>query len=71
MQSPPMEWTLAIGHLAALDYLRARGDADHDTLSEVIRNIVARIPHGEAAFTAVLIGGVFCFRWHILKPLHT
>jgi hypothetical protein len=70
MQSPSAEWTLAIGHLAVLDYLRARGDADHDTISEVTRNLVARHPRGEAIFTAALIGGALWFHAHIVRPLH-
>lgn len=69
MQSPPMEWTLGIGYLAALDYLRSRGEADHDTLSEVVRNGVRRVPHGEAVFTVALLGGTVWFHRHIVKPL--
>jgi len=71
MQSPPAEWSLAIGHLALLDYLRNRGEADSDTLSEVVRNAVAKHPHGEAIFTASLIGGALWFHRHIVNPLHT
>lgn len=70
MQSPSAEWTLAIGHLALLDYLRARGDADADTISEVVRDLVARHPRGEALFTAGLIGGALWFHQHIVRPLH-
>lgn len=38
MQSPPAEWVLGIGYLAVLDYLRARGEADGNTLSECTRD---------------------------------
>lgn len=70
MQSPPVEWTLAIGHLAVLDYLRSIGDADHDTLSEVVRNTVARHPHGKALFTLGLVAGAVALHRHILGPLN-
>lgn len=70
MQSPPIEWTLGIGYLGALDYLRSRGEADADTFSEVVRDFVERIPHGELVFTVALAGGALWFRRHILKPLH-
>ena len=69
MQSPPAEWALAIGHLAVLDYLRSRGDADHDTLSEVTRNLVARHPHGRSLFTAALFVGGIALHEHIVRPL--
>ena len=68
MQSPPLEWTLGIGYLAILDYLRSRGEADDDTLSEVVRNTVRRHPRGEQAFTVALIAGAYALRRHILKP---
>lgn len=71
MHSPPVEWTLAVGHLAVLDYLRSRGEADADTLSEVVRNAVARIPHGELVLAAALAGGSIWFYRHIVNPLHT
>ena len=68
MQSPPLEWTLAIGHLAALDYIRARGEADSDTLSEVIRGYVDSHPAGRAIFTTALTGAAVIFWRHILRP---
>lgn len=71
MQSPPAEWAIAIGHLAVLDYMRSRGDADHDTLSEVTRGLVERHPRGELIFTAALAGGALWFHRHIVRPLHT
>jgi hypothetical protein len=67
MQSPPVEWTLGIGYLALLDYLRARGEADDDTLSEVVRNLVRRHPAGDVAFTVVLFAGAELLRRHILR----
>lgn len=71
MQSPPVEWSLGIGYLAALDYIRSRGEADHDTLSEVVRNGVARIPHGDLVLAAALAGGSTWFWRHIVIPLRT
>ena len=56
-------------HFLALDYLRARGDADADTASECLRALVARHPHGPAIFTVALIGGCAWFHRHILGPL--
>ena len=69
MQSPPAEWALAIGHLAVLDYLRSIGDADHDTISEVVRNAVARHPQGRAMFAAALMIGGIALHEHIVRPL--
>lgn len=71
MHSPPIEWTLWVGNLAAMDYLRSRGEADHDTLSEVVRNGVEKVPHGEALFTVVVVAGAAGFWRHIIRPLHT
>lgn len=69
MQSPPVEWTLGIAYLATLDYIRARGEADDDTLSECVRNVVARHPSGRHLFAAGLaLGGVVFYR-HIVDPL--
>jgi hypothetical protein len=67
MQSPPVEWTLGIGYLALLDYLRSRGDADGDTLSEVVRDAMRKHPQGERIFTAGLIVGAFALREHIIQ----
>lgn len=67
MQSPPVEWVLGIGYLATLDYLRSRGEADGDTLSEVTRSFVRRHPAGDAVFTIALFGGAEVLRRHILK----
>lgn len=68
MQSPRAEWTLAIGHLAVLDYLRSRGDADSDTLSEVVREAISRHPSGRAIFAAgYAVGSVVLYR-HLTKP---
>lgn len=62
MQSPPLEWTLAIANLAALDYLRARGDADADTLSECVRPWAERHP---VAFTAACVAVPAWFWCHV------
>lgn len=69
MQSPAAEWTLGIGYLLALDYIRARGDADDDTLSEVVRGIVAKHPLGSHALAAALVAGSYAFHRHIVVPL--
>lgn len=68
MQSPPVEWTIGIGYLALLDYLRSRGEADDDTLSECVRNAVRRHPRGDVAFTVALFVGAELLRRHILRP---
>lgn len=68
MQSPRAEWALGIGYLAILDYLRARGDADEDTFSECVRDLVGRHPRGRPAFTAVVALGAFAFHRHIIHP---
>lgn len=69
MQSPPKEWLLFGIHAALLDYMRAKGDADSDTLSEVVRNAVARHPHGRVVFTAGLAVGAVVLHEHIVRPL--
>jgi hypothetical protein len=67
MQSPPIEWALAIGYLGVLDYLRSRGEADADTLSEVVRDAVYRHRHGKAAFTVGLAVGAVALHRHIVR----
>lgn len=69
MQSAPTEWAMFGAHFLALDYLRARGDADFDTASECLRALVARHRFGPAIFTVGLIGGCAWFHQHILGPL--
>ena len=69
MHSPPVEWTMAVGHLVVLDYLRSRGEADADTASECLRALVARHRLGPAAFTFGLALGTAWFHRHILGPL--
>lgn len=70
MKSPAVEWTLGIGYLAFLDYVRARGEADGDTASEVVRELVARHPIGRPAFAAVVAAGAYAFHRHIVNPLN-
>lgn len=67
MQSPPAEWALGIGYLAVLDYVRSRGDADGDTLSEVVRGYVDRHPAGRPAFAAALTTGSLILYRHICR----
>lgn len=69
MQSPRAEWVLGIGYLALLDYMRAQGEADGDTISEVIRDLVARHPFGSHALAAALVAGSYGFHRHIVRPL--
>jgi hypothetical protein len=69
MQSPPKEWLLFGAHFVALDYLRSLGDADHDTLSEVVRNTVAAHPRGRLLFAAALAVGGIVLHEHIVRPL--
>lgn len=69
MKSPAAEWTLGIAYLGTLDYLRARGEADDDTLSEVIRGLVKRHPLGHHALAAALAVGSLAFYRHIVEPL--
>lgn len=69
MQSPRIEWTLAIGHLAVLDYVRAKGEPDQDTLSECLRTAVERAPYGRVLFAASLAAGALVFHRHIVGPL--
>lgn len=67
MQSPPVEWVAGIGYLAFIDYIRSRGEADGDTLSECTRAIVRAHPLGPALFTGALFAGAELLRRHILK----
>lgn len=69
MQSPPAEWALGIGYLVILDLIRAHGDADKDTLSEVIRDTVARHPRGRPLFAIAVAAGALGFYRHIDRPL--
>lgn len=68
-QSAPTEWAMFAAHFVALDYLRARGEADADTASECLRSLVARHQHGPLLFTVALLGGTAWFHRHILRPL--
>lgn len=65
MNSPKAEWTVLIGALALIDYLRARGEADQDTISEVVRDLTRRHPRGDLIFGAALTGGAAWFYRHI------
>lgn len=69
MQSPPLELVIDVAHRAALNLLRARGEADADTISEVTRAVVERIPHGPELLAVGLAGLSAGFWWHIVKPL--
>ena len=67
MNSPPVEWTLGIAYFGVLDFLRSRGEADGDTLSEVVRSAVRSHPSGDLLFTVALYAGAELLRRHILK----
>ena len=68
MQSPPLELVLDLAHMAARNLLRAQGEADFDTISEVTRDAVDRLGDaGPLIFTAALFAGAECFRRHILR----
>ncbi len=69
MKSPRAEWVLGIGYLAAVDVIRAKGEADGDTLSEVLRDLIARTPCGRPLFVAALVAGGVAFHHHIDHPL--
>lgn len=69
MKSPGAEWVLGIGYLAAIDVIRAHGEADSDTLSEVIRDVVGKHPHGERLFAVALLASGIWFHRHITTPL--
>lgn len=67
MHSPRIEWTLGIGYLAIVDALRARGEADGDTLSEVVRDLIYRHPLGRVAFTTAYAAGALVLWRHLVK----
>lgn len=68
MQSPSLELVLDVAHIASRNLLRARGEADQDTISEVCRGVVDRLGDaGPLVLTAALYGGVEAFRRHILR----
>jgi hypothetical protein len=67
MQSPPLEWTIFAAHFAVLDYIRARGDADKDTASEVVRDLIDRHPAGRIVGTAVYATGAVALYRHIFR----
>jgi hypothetical protein len=69
MQSPRAEYLLFGAGFAAFDYMRARGEADGDTLSEVTRDLVARHRLGPAIFLIGLAAASIGFAVHILGPL--
>ena len=71
MQSPPLELVLDVGHITARNLLRCTGEADEDTISEIVRGIVDRAGVlGPLAFTVGLYAGAECFRRHILRDRH-
>lgn len=69
MQSPRIEWTLGIGYLAVLDWVRNQGEPDSDTLTEVIREAFdTDTARGRANFAAATAAGAVLFYRHICKP---
>jgi hypothetical protein len=67
MKSPSAEWVLGLSYLGVLDYMRARGEADGDTLSEVVRDLVDRHPAGRVAFTTAYVVGAAALWRHICR----
>lgn len=68
MQSPRAEWALALGCLGVVDYLRSRGEADGDTLSEVVRDLINSHPLGRPVFTGLYAAGAVVLWRHFTKP---
>lgn len=68
MKSPGTELGLTVGYLAALNLLRNAGPADGDTISEITRGVVRRVPHGPVLFRLALHVGAEAFHRHICKP---
>lgn len=70
MQSPPLELVLDVVHLGTRNLVRARGDADEDTISEITRGVVVRLGRwGPPLLTVSLYGICEIYRRHILNPL--
>lgn len=69
MQSPRIEWTLGIGYLAVLDWVRNQGEPDSDTLTEVIREAFGtdHAPGRRRLAVTIAAGGVVLYR-HLTKP---
>lgn len=72
MKSPQAEWALITGSVAVqigvLDYLRARGEADGDTLSECLAAwFRVDRPSGRAAFAVSAYGAATVLILHICK----
>ena len=67
MNSPPIEWTLGIGYLAILDYLRSHGEPDGDTASECVRSVVMTTQGGKTMFSLAWLAFAVWFWRHILK----
>jgi hypothetical protein len=70
MQSPSAEWVLGLSYLGVLDYMRARGEADGDTLSEVTRDLIYRHPLGRVAFTIIYAAGAVALHRHLVKEVN-
>lgn len=68
MQSPPLELVLDVVHLASRNLYRNVGEADGDTISEIIRAAKDRIPYGDHVLAAILAGSAYGFWRHICRP---
>lgn len=60
-------WLGVHGSWLALDYALARGEANGDTFSEVVRDRIPDTPVGKAAFATCLYGGATWFYRHIVN----
>lgn len=68
MKSPRAEWSLLVAYFIALDVMRARGEADSDTLSECAReSFRVHTPRGRIAWRFALVGGGLLLDRHICK----
>lgn len=68
MQSPPLELVLDVVHLGARNLIRDVGEADDDTISEITRGVVRRLPHGELILAGALVVSGIGFWRHICRP---
>lgn len=69
MQSPPAELAVDIAGGLVKNLLRAQGEADYDTLSEQLRGIAERLPHGRRVVYGAILLAAVVFAEHIDRPL--
>jgi len=69
MQSPPAELGTDLLAVLLKNTIRSLGEADQDTISEQIRALVERYPHGRAILAGALVVLPAAFYRHIVGPL--